>query len=259
MSYDLQRKIWERGPRDSASRLLLLAILFHRNRETGLSRPSVGLLGERSGITERHARRLLRALARDGWIVVIPGGGRHRPNHYRLCEERFSTGVGNPDMDVPLSSEKPGHLEHETRTSETQNPDTHVRRTGGDSERDRGADASDVPLPVIHEAPSPCPRHPNGWHHDDPCRRCRDLRIYDAQQRSARSPINSQPVHSAPPREHVDPELAASGMAQVRAELAAARGDGVDSVDAHEKKNGRKFDSSRLAYAEPFKSRRKTG
>ena len=110
MSYDLQRKIWERGPRDSSQRLLLLAILFHRNRE-GLAWPSMATLGDRAGITERHARRLVGDLARDGWIVVIPGGGRARSNRYRIVEERFSTGDVNPDMDVLVTDEKLGHSE----------------------------------------------------------------------------------------------------------------------------------------------------
>jgi len=31
-------------------------------------------------------------------------------------------------------------------------------------------------------APTPCPKHPEGWDHDDPCRRCQRLREHAEQQ-----------------------------------------------------------------------------
>lgn len=62
--------------------------------------PSVATLAERSGLGPRTVQKGLRALERFGYLDVIAGGGRRRPNRYLLLgisKLRQSCGVSAPE------------------------------------------------------------------------------------------------------------------------------------------------------------------
>jgi DNA-binding transcriptional MocR family regulator len=54
------------------------------NRKTGDAWPSIATLARLTGTTDRTVQRLIRQLCERGHLVMQPGGGRHKPNHYRF-------------------------------------------------------------------------------------------------------------------------------------------------------------------------------
>jgi len=185
------KAVWSSGPTYVNDRAVLLVLVDCMSHDGFRAWPSVATIASRVGISDRRVRDRLRALEADGWITAESlGGGRHRTTTYVVNVGRFGT-PGNPDETRTV---RPGKKPGRNPDVVTQNPDVaslnpdvasaeRLERLGTGGAARAGVEA---PLPgVIHPAPSPCPRHPNGWHHDDPCRRCKSLREYDEQQRAA--------------------------------------------------------------------------
>jgi DNA-binding Lrp family transcriptional regulator len=137
-----------------------LVLAGHVNSQGWACRPSLGRIAHLVGVSERQARRLIRGLVEHGLVTITGKGGRALANTYTLAT--------NPDIqDVRVSdpestenpdilSTKPGHPEHQTRTSEHRNPDTQDVRPI-EEQRNRAAEgpaaAAAGPSPVDPEDP----------------------------------------------------------------------------------------------------------
>lgn len=82
----------------------------------------------------------------------------------------------------------------------TPGPYARRRRTEVEGLKEGAGAASTPPPPVDNTtAPPPCRRHPNGWHHDQPCRACQALRRHDQERPTPRAA--PRPAHCG----HCDP------------------------------------------------------
>lgn len=136
------------------------------------ARPAASRLAEDSGVSVKTVRRALTALVEKKYLTVErEGGGRHKPTEYalvydmphideivpgnvdtqddHLCEPE---NVDNVDTQMTTfvvpPSEKRGHLEQETWTSETQNVDTQMTTDHVDHVRNQERAASAVTSPA---------------------------------------------------------------------------------------------------------------
>lgn len=135
------------------------------------ARPAASRLAEDSGVSVKTVRRALTALVEKKYLTVErEGGGRHKPTEYalvydmphideivpgnvdtqddHLCEPE---NVDNVDTQMTTfvipPSEKRGHLEQETWTSETRNVDTQMTTDHVDHVRNQERAASAVTSP----------------------------------------------------------------------------------------------------------------
>jgi Helix-turn-helix domain len=93
------------------------------NEDYHLSWPSVRRLATASLITERHARRILRALETKGLVQLVKKHGMGQTNGYRF--PGYSPDVTHKDTDIMsgLSESNTGQTHHRSRTSEHRKPD----------------------------------------------------------------------------------------------------------------------------------------
>lgn len=103
-----------------------------------------------------------------------------------------------------VGGEVGGHPRHEGKGSEAK----------GGSPRKRTS-----PRAEVGGEPRPCPKHPNGWHHEEPCGRCASLREWD----EAKPRPRPAPAPEAEPWEGLDPEEVARHAAEARALLALTK------------------------------------
>ena len=130
MSRALTQALWDAPPAAPPSELLLLHALADFADEQGVCWPGVATLAARVQASERHVRRLLRALARRGLITIEAQAGPRGCNRYR---------VRVPPVHALTSSEptaQGGHPRHHAgthmtggRTPRSQGADTGVRRS----------------------------------------------------------------------------------------------------------------------------------
>jgi hypothetical protein len=90
MSVRVMAAIWEL-PLPPTEKLVLLVIADHADDNGENAYPGVARIAKRASITERHTRRILQELVREGWLSIDRqmGGGvdlrsDRRPNRYRL-------------------------------------------------------------------------------------------------------------------------------------------------------------------------------
>ncbi len=115
--------IWKNGPCDRAERLMLLALADHAD-DKGWCFPSMARLAEKTCMTERGARKVIRRLEVGGWLAVQIGGGRGGKSLYRvLMDEKAEHATRNA---VPVQASNP---EQETRKSSA-NPERTDRKPG---------------------------------------------------------------------------------------------------------------------------------
>ena len=81
--------IFENGPKESSSRLLLLAIANYADAE-GVAWPSVETLARNTASAPRTVMRNLKSLCADGWLVVGPHHDDRRRNRYRILADRLT-------------------------------------------------------------------------------------------------------------------------------------------------------------------------
>ena len=119
-------EVWKYSAATGGSLLVLLCLADHANVERRSCWPSLETIAQRSRLTVRQVRRILRWLEEIGEITTVPGGGRRRTNLYVIADLNpdISSGVetrtfatGNPDIC------------DQTRTFATGKPDTGVLRT----------------------------------------------------------------------------------------------------------------------------------
>lgn len=182
------KQVWQAGPSYANDRSVLLVLVDCMNVHCR-AWPSVQTIADRVGISDRAVRDRLRSLEADGWITPeSKGGGRHRTTTYIVNVAMF----GNP---AETRQQRPGKKPGRNPEVDARNPEVddinpaatsaerlerlgNGRRARGDSVDNRQTVDDDGP-------PPPCPTHPTGWHHDDPCRRCMALREYDERKRAA--------------------------------------------------------------------------
>jgi hypothetical protein len=164
MSARLAMRVWESALPPHLKALAGVMALFANDEGENIY-PSVGRLAWLVSKTDRRVRADLTSLINMG--VLIPttardggGAGRGRSTRYELDVSALPVRAqwnrkpgrthqgslsGNPDADVRVPEEKPGHFEQitrtpvtETLTPVTENPDVHVRRAFRDLlERER--------------------------------------------------------------------------------------------------------------------------
>jgi hypothetical protein len=99
MSIKYMERVWANKELHGGRLLLMLALADHAN-DAGECWPSQPHLADKARLTERQVRRLINALAADGYLAVIEKGkGRGKKSQYRL----FPMPVGKADI---LSEEK---------------------------------------------------------------------------------------------------------------------------------------------------------
>lgn len=191
------KQVWASGPTYVNDRAVFLVLVDCMSHDGYRAWPSVATIAGRVGISERAVRTRLRALEADGWITTdSPGGGRWRTTTYVVNVGRFGASRNPEETRKQVPGKKPGR-NPEVDAGNPEVDDTYPEATSAERLERLGTGGAaranvETPLPVIHGAPSPCPKHPAGWHHDEPCRRCKALREYDEQQRAAAPPTRAR-------------------------------------------------------------------
>lgn len=84
MSIKLISAVWENAPVDGQRLLVLLALADYAN-DDGYCWPSVPNLAAKARASDRWVQLTLRDLESNGILELVSnGGGRHKPNLYRL-------------------------------------------------------------------------------------------------------------------------------------------------------------------------------
>lgn len=119
MSIKVMSWVWDNGPKDPTERLTLLALADWAD-DAGSCYPSMVGIAEKTGVTERGARGIVRRLEASGWITIKTGGGRGGKNVYRIL--MLKPGTANPEPET-------GN-ETKTRNVTTQNPERDCTKPG---------------------------------------------------------------------------------------------------------------------------------
>lgn len=119
MSIKVMSWVWENGPKDPTERLTLLALADWAD-DAGSCYPSMIGIAEKTGVTERGARGIVRRLEANGWIIIKTGGGRGGKNVYRVVMAK--PGTTNPEPETGNDVK--------TRNVTTQNPERDCTKPG---------------------------------------------------------------------------------------------------------------------------------
>lgn len=87
--------VWENSRSQLTDRLVLLAIADQARDDGTDAWPSIARLAVKVGVSERTVQRSIRKLAELGELAITEGGGRHRPNTYRVVMETMTDCHGN--------------------------------------------------------------------------------------------------------------------------------------------------------------------
>ena len=98
----------------TSERIVLLAILLHRNGDSGRCDPSVTRLARQTGMDERSVRRVIRRLESGEYLLGNRREGRS------TC---YSVLVPTPDTESPRTQSPPGHDVPSPRTQGPSTPD----------------------------------------------------------------------------------------------------------------------------------------
>lgn len=96
MSIKIMSAVFDSETLGPTERLIMLALADHAD-DTGRCYPSIQRLCQRTGLTERAVQSNVKKLQAQGYIKVVPGGGKGRPNIYFVS--------ANPASETPY--EKP--------------------------------------------------------------------------------------------------------------------------------------------------------
>ena len=83
MSIRVMSLVWEYSKQQGSALLVLLAIADFAD-DDGYCYPSVERLAHKARMSVRNVRYVLRQIEESGELVIEPGGGRRRPNRYRV-------------------------------------------------------------------------------------------------------------------------------------------------------------------------------
>jgi Helix-turn-helix domain len=120
MSYRVVEAILAQKEPKAASRMVLVVLAECANAKGGCW-PSMRTIAARSGLSLRHAKRIIHGLQQAGHIEIQAGTGRTHPNKYRILLKS--------DTRVTVSLAERVTSEPERVTSEVIKGDTHVTRT----------------------------------------------------------------------------------------------------------------------------------
>lgn len=98
MSIRLMSAIFESTSLSPTERLIMLALADHAD-DSGRCYPSILRLCQRTGLSERAVQTNIRKLSGQGYIKIIPGGGKGNSNLYFIS--------ANPAADAPFDAPKP--------------------------------------------------------------------------------------------------------------------------------------------------------
>lgn len=135
MSIKAMSWVWESGPSDQASLLVLLALADFANGDAECW-PAMALIALRARMSERNARRIIRRLEDEGWIETVASAGR-KSSTYRILIDRPNPDTAmsglngqicapNQDTVTGFNPDKLSVLKIPTRTPRVSNPDTAV-------------------------------------------------------------------------------------------------------------------------------------
>ena len=82
MSIEIMTRVWKQSKQTECSRLLLLLALADHCDPDGICFPGIAHLARKIRKTERHVRRLLRDLEKDGEVYTSTNRGPHLANLY---------------------------------------------------------------------------------------------------------------------------------------------------------------------------------
>lgn len=103
MSVRLMSAIFESATLGPTERLIMLSLADHAD-DSGRCYPSVGRICQRTGLSERAVQINVRKLVDQGYLQLVPGGGKGRPNVYFVCPNPASGapfGGPNPARNAP--------------------------------------------------------------------------------------------------------------------------------------------------------------
>ena len=133
MSVAVMAWVWENGPNTTGDRLVLLAIADHAD-DSGVAFPSMRRIAEKSCMTERGARGVVRRLEAQGWLSTTVGGGRGGASVYTILMQKSRKPLlGNevetrnavPVKEPKTRNEKPG-IQMQKPGTRLQKPGTRV-------------------------------------------------------------------------------------------------------------------------------------
>lgn len=107
MSIRLMSAIFESATLGPTERLVMLALADHADDE-GRCYPSISRLCQRTGLSERAVQTNIRKLVQQGYIRIIPGGGKGNANLYFVSANPATTGEMLPRSGgrMPSGSER---------------------------------------------------------------------------------------------------------------------------------------------------------
>lgn len=91
MSIEAMVYVWKKSPNKQGTLLLELALADHADAH-GECYPSIAKLAEKCRMDERHVRRTLRQLEKQGILVVLKNAGPNGVNKYRLSYKNVKGG-----------------------------------------------------------------------------------------------------------------------------------------------------------------------
>ncbi len=91
MSIKIMNWVWENSPYDGTSLLVHLKLADHANDE-GYCYPTQVGLARGARCTDRHVRNVLKQMATDGYIEVVPSSVSGRKNNAYFLRNPSSTG-----------------------------------------------------------------------------------------------------------------------------------------------------------------------
>jgi hypothetical protein len=89
MSVKAMTPVWDL-PLSATEKLVLLKFAWHAHDDGSMAYPSIGAVAKMAAITERHAKRVVRALIDKKVLVVQENSGHYRATTYRLDIASFA-------------------------------------------------------------------------------------------------------------------------------------------------------------------------
>lgn len=155
MSFAALRHVWDSSRQSGAPFTVLLALADYANDE-GVAWPSVEALARKARLSERTTHYALAQLNKSGEIAIETGGGRNRPNQYRLRltetvhglhpitqAETVQTATETPQEMHPL----PGETVHDMHPIESERVQTATRKGAKSAPEPSGTTRSTVSTP----------------------------------------------------------------------------------------------------------------
>jgi hypothetical protein len=100
MSVKLMQAVFDSATLGPTERLVMLALADHAD-DDGRCYPSIDRLRQRTGLSERAVQINVKKLADQGYLRVVSGGGKSRPNTYFITPNPAPDAPTNPAYGAP--------------------------------------------------------------------------------------------------------------------------------------------------------------